>query len=104
MVRKSPRNDYTSKYPNAAKETNGLSENNKMIEESTSTELIQLIKDIGRKLEVLESKHPHSASECPQDTCITTTDAKARNINDGNIFVSNNTMLTNQSHCKGVMI
>ena len=102
MVRKSPRNDYTSKYPNAAKETNGLSENNKMIEESTSTELIQLIKDIGRKLEVLESKHPHSASEYPQDTCITTTDAKARNINDGNIFVSNN--ITNQSHCKGVMI
>ena len=97
MVRKSPRNDYTSKYPNAAKETNGLSENNKMIEESTSTELIQLIKDIGRKLEVLESKHPHSASEYPQDTCITTADAKERNINDGNIFVSNFTMIVKVS-------
>ena len=98
MVRKSPRNDYTSKYPNAAKETNGLSENNKMIEESTSTELIQLIKDIGRKLEVLESKHPQSVPEYPHDTCTTTADAKERNINDGNIFVSNFT------HCKGVMI
>ena len=92
MVRKSPRNEYTSKYTSAANETNGPSENNKMIEESTSTELIQLIKDIGRKLDVLESKHPQSASEYPQDTRTATTDAKERNINNGNIFVSNITM------------
>ena len=68
-------------------EINGLTEDNKMIEENNTTELIQLIKDIGRKLELLEIKHPHSVSEItPLDTCTATTDAKEMNTNNGNYF------------------
>ena len=68
-------------------EINGLTEANKMIEENNTTELIQLIKDIGRKLELLEIKHLHSVSEkTPLDACTATTDAKEMNTNNGNYF------------------
>ena len=59
-----------------------------MIETNNTTELIQLIKDIGRKLELLEIKHSHSESEnIPLDTCTATTDAKEMNTNNGNYFI-----------------
>ena len=68
-------------------EIDGLTEDNKMIEENNTTELIQLIKDIGRKLELLEIKHPHAASEnTPLDTCTATTDAKEMHTNNGKYF------------------
>ena len=58
-----------------------------MSEENNTTELIQLIKDIGRKLELLEIKHPHSVSEkTPLDANTATTDAKEMNTNNGKYF------------------
>ena len=58
-----------------------------MIQTNNTTELIQLIKDIGRKLDLLEIKHSHSVSEItPLDTCTATTDAKEMNTNNGKYF------------------
>ena len=87
LARNSSGNEYNSKYSSSTNEKNGLTEDNNMIETNNTTELIQLIKDIGRKLELLEIKHSHSESEnIPLDTCTATTDAKEMNTNNGNYF------------------
>ena len=87
LARNSSGNEYNSRYPSAITENKGLTEDNKMIEDNDTTELIQLIKDIGRKLELLEIKHPHSVSEnTTLDTCTATTDAKEMNTNNGKYF------------------
>ena len=87
LARNSSGNEYNSKYSSAIHEKNGLTEDNNMIGKNNTTELIQLIKDIGRKLELLEIKHSHSESEnIPLDTCTATTDAKEMNTNNGNYF------------------
>ena len=87
LARNASGNEYSSKYPSAINVNSGLTEDNTMIEENNRMELIQLIKDIGRKLELLEIKHSHSESEnIPLDTCTATTDAKEMNTNNGNYF------------------
>ena len=87
LARNSSGNEYNSKYSSSTNEKNGLTEDNNMIETNNTTELIQLIKDIGKKLELLEIKHPHSVLEnTPLDTCTATTDAKEMNTNNGNYF------------------
>ena len=87
LARDSSGNEYNSKYPSAINASNGLTEDNKMMEENDTTELIQLIKDIGRKLELLEIKHPHCMSEnTPLDTCTATTKPKEINKNNGKYF------------------
>ena len=87
LARNASGNEYNSTYPSAINVNSGLTEDNTMIEENNRMELIQLIKDIGRKLELLEIKHPHSESEItPLDTCTATTDAKEMNTNNGKYF------------------
>ena len=87
LARNSSGNEYNSKYSSAINENIGLTEDNKMSEENNTTELIQLIKDIGRKLELLEIKHPQTSSQnTTLDTCTATTDAKEMNTNNGNYF------------------
>ena len=87
LARDSSGNEYNSKYSSSTNEKNGLTEDNNMIQTNNTTELIQLIKDIGRKLDLLEIKHSHSVSEItPLDTCTATTDAKEMNTNNGKYF------------------
>ena len=85
LARDSSGNEYNSKYSSAIHEKNGLTEDNKMSEENNTTELIQLIKDIGRKLDLLEIKHSVSENT-PLDTCTATTDAKEMHTNNGKYF------------------
>ena len=87
LARNASGNEYNSKYSSSTNEKNGLTEDNNMIETNNTTELIQLIKDIGRKLELLEIKHSHSESEnTPLGTCTATTDAKEMHANNGKYF------------------
>ena len=87
MARDSSGNEYNSKYSSSTNEKNGLTEDNNMIGKNNTTELIQLIKDIGRKLDLLEIKHSHSESEnTPLGTCTATNDAKEMHANNGKYF------------------